>query len=163
MSFCNLLFSFFKFFWKNFTTCSFLKQSQIPSQAITRKSRSHVISVSVISGKELRMFYHDWRSFYWRESLEFMTVLCFQSPIALETPSCPFKRLLSTNPPAFMTLSFSYSFFGLWSVLSSIISDFSLNARIPRLSPALAQKILSGVRRTTHAVQPLVRGICLTW
>ena len=75
-----------------------------------------------------------------------------KSPIALDKFKPPFTRPSDTVLPAFVILSSSIGSKGLWSRLNSY--ERPLTHATALLSPALAQYMVSGVIRTTLAVQP---------
>lgn len=76
-----------------------------------------------------------------------------KSPIALDKFKLPLILPSLTNPPAFLTLSFSYSYSGLWSKDNSSITPPFLDKTLLE-SPALAQyKVFLWIKETL-AVQP---------
>lgn len=149
----------------NFTAYSFVKQSQMPSQATIMKSKESLITTFLISGNDVtRCFLHSSMffnmssffggasSFFSSSFLDFLIFVDFlfsscyrrlgflysQSPIALETAMTPCTLLSSTNPPpAFIRLN-SSSLSGLWSYDSSVILPL-LSAITARESPEFAQ------------------------
>lgn len=167
----------------NFAAYSLVKQSQMPSHAIMMKSCSGLIGTFFTSGNDDTWCFFDSSiflygtffasaigaavvlspTFFFFAAGFFSKVACnagflySQSPIALETAIIPDTRLSSTKPPAALIRFISPSLSGLWSCDSSVTFP-ALLTRIALESPEFAQKIVSGVSKQRHAVQPALNG-----
>lgn len=107
-------------------------QSQIPSQAMIRKSSFGWIFSYIISGTHVIICF---------STLIFLLSLYSISPRARDKLRVPRTLPSSTKPPAASMRFFSPSLSGLWSSLSS--TALPPLDRTHRLSPELAQKIVS--------------------
>jgi len=105
-----------------------VRQSQIPSQAMTKKSSLSSLLYLVISGTQVIIC---------SSSTNFLLVLYSRSPSARDRLNMPLTLPSSTNPPAFLMRASSPGLSGLWSSLSSIA--FLFLDKTARESPAFAQ------------------------
>ncbi len=132
-----------RFLVKKSTHCCEVRQSHMPSHAITRNLSSAVNYTVFISGTQVIIY---------ASTGTFLFCLYSRSPNALERLKIPRTLPSSTKPPAASILLSSSVLSGLWS------SDISMAvvplARTQRLSPELAHITESFVKITTFAVQP---------